>query len=687
MKKLLIIIIVLLLLVSVSAAAFVFLFDANKYKQEITELAESYTGRPITLAGDVKLSLYPWLGIQLENVTIGNRLDTKAGSVTSSFSKNDFATIERFNVSVKILPLIEKRLEIDKLILQRLSVDFEQNVQGVNNWSGIFGQSDNKSESELNGLVIGGVKVTDSQLSWFDAKTGKRFTLTSMNIDTQAYVEGKALPLKLKALAESNQPQWQASTSMEALLMFNPDSPIFRVNDLKLLLEAKFPVENMKPIDISLFSNGVVNIKKETADLRNTKLEIVGLNVSGDFNIENIFSIPSIKGGVKIDKFDAAKVAKHFNIVVPEFENPNSLKNISLAAKFKTDFESVHFNELKSKIDKSEVSGFVRVEQLNNPAPVIRYDLDVDKIVWNDYAVKKDATNSDSMLPLDFIRAVDLQGSINVAEVMIDELSVSSLKIPLRLRKSVLMANPVSMTIDDAKIRGAMELNAVALPVARASIKIDNMNATDSVNPVLLKIMGKQALVIEGHVNVSAKLRSQGDSLQAHKRSLNGSLSAEMNKTILKGVDLNHSTKKVVSDYANRNNFRTRTSYLPAYDPASQSVFNRVTATFIVSGNKISTTNLWLVSDEMNITGAGSVDFEKGYLQYRSVVDKHVKDRIDIRDKLLDHPMEYDVKGEFEKLSTQFDLAKYDLLAGRLLHIEAKARRIRAINEQRKNSW
>ena len=73
MKKFLIIFIIILLLLVLAVGAFIYTFDANKYKQELAELAQSYTGRPIALNGDVKLSLYPWIGVQLQDMTIGNK--------------------------------------------------------------------------------------------------------------------------------------------------------------------------------------------------------------------------------------------------------------------------------------------------------------------------------------------------------------------------------------------------------------------------------------------------------------------------------------------------------------------------------------------------------------------------------------------------------------------------------------
>jgi hypothetical protein len=69
----------------------------------------------------------------------------------------------------------------------------------------------------------------------------------------------------------------------------------------------------------------------------------------------------------------------------------------------------------------------------------------------------------------------------------------------------------------------------------------------------------------------------------------------------------------------------------------------------------------------------------------------HVESTANLRDKLRDHPMEYDVQGLFGGLAYSFDTDRYDLLVGRMLIQEAKARQYRQINQQKKtnsrNSW
>ena len=658
------------------------MFDANKYKNELAELAQTYTGRPVTLGGDVSLSFYPWIGVQLEDVTIGNR-QSGQNSNEAEFSRNDFASIKRFGINVKIIPLLLKRLEIEKLVIHRLAVDFEINASGINNWSDITGESGGE-RSGLDGLVIGGIEVVDSRLNWFDASEGKRFNLTSVNIKTKSFIEGKPLPLTISADVESNQPVWKASTTVNTQLLFNPGSPIFNANELKLVVTAQLPVEAMEPVTFTLLTDGRINVKNKTAKLNKAKLSFLEMEMLGSFDIKNIFSIPTIEGPLKIGRFDVVAFSRSFLFDIAEMSNEQSLKDVSLKANFKTDFDSVILDDLSANIDKTKIKGLIHITALNKSTPKIRYDLKADSVDWNNYAF---VGNQQTLLPLGFIRGVDLKGRFNVDELLIGDFSVTSLQLPIKLKNSVLTANPVSLFIKKAKIRAAMELNARALPVSRASIKIDNLDAADSINPLFVKIMGKKPVVVEGIVSATSKLKASGNSFQAHRKSLKGTVNVSMGNLVLNGVDLNYSSRKVVLDYATANKFRASKSYLPAYDPAARYEFKRLNTTLTVTGNKLATNDISLASTPVNLSGAGSIDFQNGQVNYRSVVDINVEDRIDIRDKLLDHPMEYEVKGDFENLTTRFDLEKYDLLAGRLLHIEAKARRIRAINNKGKSSW
>ncbi|MDH3342228.1 MAG: AsmA family protein, partial [Gammaproteobacteria bacterium] len=75
MKKFLISVVVVLLLAILSIAGFIYTFDANKYKNEVAEAVSEIVGRQVEILGDVDISIYPWIGVTLNNLTIENNTD------------------------------------------------------------------------------------------------------------------------------------------------------------------------------------------------------------------------------------------------------------------------------------------------------------------------------------------------------------------------------------------------------------------------------------------------------------------------------------------------------------------------------------------------------------------------------------------------------------------------------------
>jgi AsmA protein len=62
-------------LILVSLIAFIFYvttLDPNDYKGMIADKFNAQTGRTLTLDGDINLTIYPWLGLEVNGVTVGN---------------------------------------------------------------------------------------------------------------------------------------------------------------------------------------------------------------------------------------------------------------------------------------------------------------------------------------------------------------------------------------------------------------------------------------------------------------------------------------------------------------------------------------------------------------------------------------------------------------------------------------
>jgi len=102
----------LFLIFVVGAIYFVVTFDANEYKPLIAEQVKQQTGRDLTL-GDIKPSVFPWLGIELQDVSLSN---------AAGFPAKPMLKMQSLDVHIELLPLLKQEIKVDTLRLHGLNV-------------------------------------------------------------------------------------------------------------------------------------------------------------------------------------------------------------------------------------------------------------------------------------------------------------------------------------------------------------------------------------------------------------------------------------------------------------------------------------------------------------------------------------------------------------------------------------
>ncbi|MCR4291536.1 MAG: AsmA family protein [Candidatus Kuenenia sp.] len=132
MRKIIIILssVFVFLLITVIAAPFV--IDLNKYKDRIITLAKPYLNREFDFA-DVKLTLISGLGVEINGLRIADNPE---------FGSEDFLSLQSLRIKVALFPLLKKKVQIKKLIMD------EPVVRLVRNSNGEFNFSDMASDAE-----------------------------------------------------------------------------------------------------------------------------------------------------------------------------------------------------------------------------------------------------------------------------------------------------------------------------------------------------------------------------------------------------------------------------------------------------------------------------------------------------------------------------------------------------------
>lgn len=84
-----------------------FLLDLNRYRNQYLPILEQALHRKVEV-GDIRLTLFPKLGIQVRNVVIAE---------DPAFSSNPFLTVPSVQVSVQWRPLLQRRIQVEHVVI------------------------------------------------------------------------------------------------------------------------------------------------------------------------------------------------------------------------------------------------------------------------------------------------------------------------------------------------------------------------------------------------------------------------------------------------------------------------------------------------------------------------------------------------------------------------------------------
>ncbi|MBT3387601.1 MAG: AsmA family protein, partial [Desulfobacula sp.] len=82
--------------------------DINKYKPVIEQKVAEATGRSFTLGDEMDLSVFPWVGVKLTDLHLGN---------PDGYKQKDMVSVKNFEVRLKVMPLLSKKIEIKTFVL------------------------------------------------------------------------------------------------------------------------------------------------------------------------------------------------------------------------------------------------------------------------------------------------------------------------------------------------------------------------------------------------------------------------------------------------------------------------------------------------------------------------------------------------------------------------------------------
>ena len=423
---------------AIVAAVVVPLFlDPNDFRDDIGAAVNKQTGRDLQIEGDLELSVIPWLGLRVGPARLSN---------AEGFGDEPMLAIKGASVSVKLMPLLSRQVEVSRVELDGLRLNLLRRKDGVSNWDDLAGPATAEEtpppaagEQSFDIQEIAGVTLNDAVVVYEDRTIGEKYDLALGEFST-----GRISGINTTPAVEG------AELSNADVRYEGGDAGRFSVN-LKSFSagDIKGDADNLALRDIAL-NGATVDFEDPTVKLAATLGKLRTDSISGSAESPTISAILLEKADVSYDGGADGKL----KAVIAKLESGEIALNPDAPEMAGLDLSGVRFNYNGGKSGKAKGT----LERLETG----RILADPESPVVESLAV--------SNAEVDYDAGADARYQALLSELTLGNLSGGS-PAPVTLKASAVTGDPeINLALD---LSAKAALNGTALTIDALAAELD----------------------------------------------------------------------------------------------------------------------------------------------------------------------------------------------------------------------
>lgn len=496
----------------IGAAVLIPMFvDAKKYLPDVESMVTRQTGRSFSMGDEITFSLFPWTGIRLSDLTLGN---------PEGFEKEPMISVKSFEVRVKVLPLLSKQIQVDRFIVDSPSIRLIKNKAGQGNWEHIgptdTGDSTQGSKAEvasprqdtaakpqtksrdlpIESLLVDRFAVLNGAVSYVDKGSDLSKKISNINLELSGISFDKAIGITFDAEVDKKP---VSLTGTAGPLGQNPGA-----SDIDFDVMVKLPAQ----LAVSLKGRLVKPMTEQTVDM------VVDL---APFSPKKLFE--ALGRPFPIEPGDASVLDK-----------------LSLKAAVKGSAEAVTLSDGILVLDDSTINFSAQARAFQKPDLKVTLNLDnIDVDRYLPSAAKNDSggtasakdevpvmghskevrkTDSVDYAPL---RKLVLDAKVNIGSLKVAGVRMAHVTAALAGKNGLFNLDPFSMDLYQGKA-GVKAVVDVRRMYPSTSLHLTTVDV--QAGPVVRDSIGKD--IIEGALTSDIVLSMTGDTPDMIKKSLGG---------------------------------------------------------------------------------------------------------------------------------------------------------------------
>ncbi len=502
--------VIVLLALAVMIAPLV--INLDKYKPQIENQATKALGRTVRLGGKLEPSIFPWVGIGISDVRVGNPAD---------FEGQDFVSVNSFEVRVKLLPLLSREVEVQRLVVKSPEIVLEKKKNGRTNWEGLGSGQKPASKPEtrpepsdqgglpIKTLQVAEFAISDGRVTYIDHAAGTRQEIRNFNLSVDHFTLDKPFDIRMNAVA---------------------DGKPLSVNGSVGPLGAE-PGKSVLPLDLQL-----------------TLLQVIDAKLKG--RIDPSGSAPKMDLNLSVQPFSPRRLLEQLQQPLPFTPADDAiLQKMAVSMKIDGTPEKVTLSDGVLLLDDSRMTFRAQAQDFAKPDLTLTADLDaidVDRYLPPAAAPPSDSAKTpppptEPAAAPDFapLRTLLLDADIKVGKLKVKNARLQNVAVKATAKNGIIRIDPQT-ELYNGRMAGTSVLNVQqAQPRSTASLKLSGVQAGQLVKDLLEKD------IIAGTLSSDLNLQFSGIESQTIRRTLNGQGLLSFTDGALVGIDLANMVRNV----------------------------------------------------------------------------------------------------------------------------------------------
>ena len=597
---------VVVVLVVVATVVLPMVVDPNDYKEEISAAVAKKTGRDLTIGGEIKWTVFPSIGLELSDVTLGN---------PEGFGDQPMLDIGEAGISVKLMPLLKRKVEVGEVSMNDVSIYLSRKADGETNWQDLGGSGSGDPSSPDSGrgvssFAVSGIEISNAKVTLDDVDQTtqlEQFDLKATNIEL-------GQPFNLQGSFTMNLPQNELAgdVTFGGLVQSAADGKRFGISGLKLSFNGKQGTgEDTVDLDATVTANADIDLAKDQAILSDFALRLYDLAVTGELTVSSLSAAKSFTGQLNVAEFSPKALMKDLGMEPPSTQNDKALTSLQADMKFTGSDDSADMQNLTVRFDQSTFNG--KLKLVNFDFPKLAFDFKVDRLNLDDYSPVEQTTSQSTTgsaaeegdLSVDVFRGFTGGGNFSISELIVAGLTATDVSLKMSSDGKSVRFSPVNANFYGGKHEGDITIDASGTrPLMTANHGISGVQAESFLND----LTGTARL--EGTGDFFLQIQTDLSNSRSVVEALSGDIGMSVLNGAFVGIDVTQTIGAVKAALGKQSEIVSES------DQGQKTEFAELTMSGVFDRGVLNSDDLLMESPLLRATGKGSFNFVEESIDY-----------------------------------------------------------------------